>query len=59
MGERAEVREEKTCPIPKVSSAVTQSSPRTVLEHEGSGCLLCIRYQRFAEINSACVFLKA
>lgn len=37
MGERAEVKKEEICPLPRVSSAVTQNSPCTALEHEGSG----------------------
>lgn len=39
MGERAEVREEEICPIPLVLSAITQNSPSTALEHEGSSML--------------------
>lgn len=39
MGERAEVKKEEICPLPRVSSAITQNSPRTALEHEGSGML--------------------
>lgn len=42
MGERAEMREE-ICPIPWVSSAITQKSPSTALEHEDSGMLSPVR----------------
>lgn len=59
MGERAEVKKEEICPIPRASSAITQNSPRTALEHEGSGMLfpvhrlteVCIQQQT----NSTCV----
>lgn len=61
MGERAEVKKEEICPIPRASSAITQNSPRTALEHEGSGMLFPVH--RLTEVciqqQTSSTFLKA